>query len=50
MVKMKRLSKKKTLIRGWEGLYLFVGNANGKEEVNHDDGGCICIFKDKNEQ
>jgi hypothetical protein len=34
------------LIRGWEGLvYLFVGYANGKEEVNHDDGGCICIFK-----
>ncbi len=31
MVKMKKLSKKKTLIRGWEGLvYLFVGRANGK--------------------
>jgi hypothetical protein len=51
MVKMKKLSKKKTLIRGWEGLvYLFVGYANGNEEVNHDDGGYICIFKDKNEQ
>jgi hypothetical protein len=51
MVKMKKLSKKKNLIRGWEGLvYLFVGYANGKEVMNHDDGGCICIFKDKNEQ
>jgi hypothetical protein len=50
MVKMKKL-KKKSLIRGWEGLiYLFVGYANGKEEVNHEDGVCICIFKDKNEQ
>jgi hypothetical protein len=27
-----------------------VGYANGKKDVNHDGGGCVCIIKDKDEQ
>jgi hypothetical protein len=24
--------------------------ANGKEDVNNNEGGCVCIVKDKDEQ
>ncbi len=50
LVKMKKSSKKKTLIRSWERPYLFVEYANGKEDVNNNEGGCVCIVKDKDEQ
>jgi hypothetical protein len=35
---MKKLGKKKSFTKGWEGLYLFVGYVDEYENVKHDDG------------
>jgi hypothetical protein len=40
MAKMEKLGKKKAFEASWEGLYLFVGYANGKNEIDVD-GGCM---------
>jgi hypothetical protein len=36
LAKMEKLGKKKAFEASWEGLYLFVGYANGKNEIDVD--------------
>ncbi len=47
IVKMKKQSKKRALEASWKGPYLFVGYAARKNEINLNEGGCICIIKMK---
>jgi hypothetical protein len=49
MVKMKKPNKKKYLEASWEGPYFFVGYANGKDNVEFDEDGCIYTIKEQDE-
>jgi hypothetical protein len=46
MVKMKKPGKKKTLIASWEGPYQFIGYADGKENLDFEEGSRVCIIQD----
>lgn len=45
MVKMKKPSEKKSLIKNWEGPYLFVGYVDEHDNLESDEGGQKCIYK-----
>jgi hypothetical protein len=44
-VKMIKLGKKKSLIFGWEGPFLFVNYLDEKGFLEQDEGGHICVIK-----
>jgi hypothetical protein len=46
MVKMKKLGKKRALTTSWEGPYRFVGHADGKGNLDFEEGSQICIIQD----
>jgi hypothetical protein len=46
---MKKLSKKKSLMGSWEGLYLFVWYLNQHENTTQDEGRWKCIIEGKDE-
>jgi len=45
MVKMKS-GRKKVLAASWEGLYQFIGHADGKGNFDFEEGSMICIIQD----
>ncbi len=47
---MNKLGKKKTLIRSWEGPYLFIIYVDEQGGLEQDDGRKKCIIKGKDEQ
>jgi hypothetical protein len=46
MVKMKKLGKKRALAASWEGPYWFVGHADGKGNLDFEEGSRMCIIQD----
>jgi len=46
MVKMKKPRKKRALAASWEGLYLFIGHADGKGNFDFEEGCRICTIQD----
>jgi hypothetical protein len=50
LVKMKKPSKKKSMMSSWEGLYLFLGYVDEQISMGQDDGIRKCIIKGKDEQ
>ncbi len=46
MVKMKKPGQRKALSASWEGLYHFVGHADGKGDFIFEEGSRICIVRD----
>jgi hypothetical protein len=49
-VKMRKLGKKKSLVRNWEGPYIFVDYKDGKGPHMQNHGSRICVVKNLNEQ
>jgi len=48
MVKMKKPGKKRALAVSWEGPYQFVGHADGKGNLDFEEGCRMCIIQDGN--
>ncbi len=48
MVKMKKPGKKRALATSWEGPYQFVGHADGKGNLDFEEGYRLCILQDAN--
>ncbi len=48
MVKMKKPGKKRALAASWEGPYRFVGHADGKGNLDFEEGCRLCILQDAN--
>ncbi len=46
MVKMKKPGKKRALTASWEGPYRFVGHADGKGNLDFEEGSRMCIIQD----
>jgi hypothetical protein len=46
MVKMKKPGKRRALVASWEGLYQFVGHADGKGNFDFEEGCRLCIVQD----
>jgi hypothetical protein len=46
MVKMKKPGKKRALAASWEGPYQFVGHADGKGNLDLEEGSRLCILQD----
>jgi hypothetical protein len=46
MVKMKKPGKRRALITSWEGPYQFIGHADGKGNLNFEEGCRLCIVQD----
>jgi hypothetical protein len=44
MVKMKKPGKRRALIVSWEGPYQFIGHANGKGNLDFEEGNRMCII------
>jgi len=44
MVKMKKPGKKRALAASWEGPYQFVGHADGKGNLDFEEGSQLCIL------
>jgi len=44
MVKMKKPGKKRALIASWEGPYQFIGHADGKGNLDFEEGNRVCII------
>jgi hypothetical protein len=48
MVRMKKPGKKRALTTSWEGPYQFIGYADGKENLDFEEGNRVCIIQDTN--
>jgi hypothetical protein len=46
MVKMKKPEKKRALTASREGPYQFIGHADGKGDLDFEDGSRVCIIQD----
>jgi len=46
MVKMKKPGKKRALTASWEGPYQFIGHADGKGNLDFEEGSQVCIIQD----
>jgi hypothetical protein len=46
MVKMKKPEKRRALTANWEGPYQFIGHADGKGDLDFEDGSRVCIIQD----
>jgi hypothetical protein len=46
MVKMKKPGKRRALTASWEGPYQFIGHADGKGDLDFEDGNRVCIIQD----
>jgi hypothetical protein len=46
MVKMKKPGKRKALTASWEGPYQFIGHADGKGNLDFEEGCRLCIVQD----
>jgi hypothetical protein len=48
-VKMNKPGKKKFLVFGWEGPFLFLNYLDGNGFMEQDEGGRMCIVKSRDE-
>jgi hypothetical protein len=46
IVKMKKPGKRKALTGSWEGPYRFIGHADGKGNLDFEEGCRLCIIQD----